>query len=530
MKNRWQDALQLYAGAVPTPFAVYRPGIVGMAGVLPFELGICSYEIQDLDTIGRTGGIAGLTAYKDELIARRTELNAEAQGVPFNTEQREEFAALNEAIDGSTGIDARVTELEAREAALVTAGRDDRRTERPAAPRNGGHARRVPENVYDLAEYRRMVSSVDELAGAYRDGAMSVVEHLDFPNVDDQAAARGQISKLIARHRDDEHGDISRRVIATSQPAYVEAWLAHASGKNLTPKMQAALQTYTDADGGYAIPVVIDPTFILTSDGSVNPLREISRIETIVGKSWQPITTEGVTAAYVGERTTVGAADGAPDDIASPVATPVRADVALDVTLEYLQDYGAAALLSELGRIIQDAKDQLEAEKFLLGDGGGEPEGIIYALVTDATSIFPTAVDNTYTLNDLDALIAALGPRFRSKAHFLANLAIYQYTRGFGDAGQTAGSIYDAVSKILRGYPAHEASFMDGALTDAKRILAFGDFGTGFVIVDRIGLATKVVDTRDTNGRPTGGSTIYAAWRNTSKLLVPNAFRLLEIN
>jgi HK97 family phage major capsid protein len=526
--NRWREALPRYAGAVPTPFAVYRAPIIGGGSMLPFELGIASYQLQDLDVLGRTAGVAGLTAYREELVARRTELHGEAEGVPFNDEQREEFAAINDAIAGETGIDARITELEAREQSLVTAGRDPRRTERPTVPRTG-QARRVPENIFDLAEYRKMVGSLDELPQAYRDGAMQVLEHLDFPTAPDQDAARANVAKLIARHRDDDHGSVSRRVIATSQPAYIDAWLAHASGRQLTPRMQAVMQTYVDADGGSAIPVVIDPSFILTSDGSVNPLREVSRIETITGKTWQPITTAGVTAAYVGERTTTGAADSAPSDIDSPVATPVRADVALDVTLEYLQDYGPAALLSELGTLITDAKDQLEAEKFLLGDGAGEPEGLMFALITDATSIVNTLVDNTYSLDDLDALIAALGPRFRSRAEFLANLAIYQLTRGFGDAGQTAGSIYDPVSKILRGYAAHEASFMDDVATDAKEILLFGDYKTGFVIVDRIGLATKVVDTRDTNGRPTGGSTIYAAWRNTSKLLVPNAFRVLRV-
>jgi hypothetical protein len=49
------------------------------------------------------------------------------------------------------------------------------------------------------------------------------------------------------------------------------------------------------------------------------------------------------------------------------------------------------------------------------------------------------------------------------------------------------------------------------------------------VIVDRLGLFTKVLPTYDGSGRPTGGSTLYAAWRNSSKVLAFNAFRLLKV-
>lgn len=524
---------ELYAGS-RSALAVYRPAGIGFGELLPSDLGIACYNGLDIETL------RGLDAHREadaELRARLTELDAEADGRPFNAEQRAEFEEISAP---ETGLLARVTatieELEIRERAILEATVNQTGRAEPAASTYAvPNVRRTPENVYDLAAYRQRVTSIDDLPAAYHDGAKRALELASFPTAPDAAKARGQVEKILAKHKDDANGAISRRVIGTSNPAYIEAWGQYvAQGKDgMSPARWALLQTYSDPDGGVAIPVTIDPTFILTSDGAVNPLRQPgwSKIVTITTKSWSPVTTGGVTAAYVGERTTTGASDAAPSDFDGPVATPVQADVFVKFTASYQEDYGAAAIASELGGLIQDAKDVLEADKFIMGDGTGEPEGIVAALIADTTSIVPTITDNVFALDDIDKLIAALPPRFRNtaRARFLANLAIYQLARGFGDAGQTAGSIYDPISKILRGYVAGEASAMDDVATDAKEILLLGAF-EHFVIVDRLGLTTEFVpQVFDGDGKPLGARGVYARWRNTSKLLFPNAFRLLKV-
>jgi HK97 family phage major capsid protein len=390
---------------------------------------------------------------------------------------------------------------------------------------------RAAEDIFDVSAYRKRVGSVDELPGAYRDGAMRVLDGLSFPTAADGDAQRDRIARIIEKHRGDDYGVVSRRVIGTSSPLYADAWAATMKGQPVSGRMLAVLQSYSDGtDGGYALPVSIDPTFVNTSDGEVNPLRQPgwARVETITTKSWSGITTAGVTAAYVGERTTTGASDGAPTDFANPTATPVRADVSVDVSLEYLQDYGTQALLAEVGRLIQEAKDDLEAVKFFMGSGSSEPDGIVARLITDTTSIVSTDVSDVFDLGDIDKLIGALPSKFRARAKFAANHAILQLVPAFGVAGQPADSIYSPLSRTLRGYPVAEASAMDDAATDAKEILLFGDFSK-FVIVDRLGLTSKVVDSYDGSGRPTGNSSIYAAWRNDSQILTVNAFRLLKV-
>ncbi len=528
--------VERYAGAVAA-FAVYRPFGIGAGAFTPAELGIACYSGGfDIDSL------RGLDAYRAadaELRARMTEIHSEAAGKPFSEAQRVEFEEIAGSKDKEgllAQVVASIEELEIREQIVqdATATSDTRKVERPMTGFAAPSVRRTPDNIYDLAAYRQRVPSVDDLPAAYRDGAMRAVELMSFPTAADPDKARAQLEKLITKHRTEDYGWVSQHIIGTSDPAYVAAWTDYVRGRALTGQRLAVMQSFSATDGGVSIPVEIDPTFIDVSDGSANPIRAISRIATTTAKTWSAITTEGVTAAYVSEatRATTGASDGAPSDLDDPTVTPVRADVSVDITLEYLQDYGSAALLGEVGTLIATAKDTLEADKFFLGDGSDEPEGIVAAIITDTTSIVLTTTNDAFLLADIDKLIGALPPRFRglAKSRFIANNAILQKVPAFGTAGQDAGSIYNPQSATLRGYPVHEASAMDAVTTDAKHVLLFGDFKTGFVVVDRLGLTTKVVDTRDGSGRPTGGTTIYAAWRNGTKVLAFNAFRLLEID
>jgi HK97 family phage major capsid protein len=480
--------------------------------------------------------LRGLDAYRAadaDLRARLAEIDAEAEGQPFTEEQRLEFEEISAPDTGLLArVGATIEELEIRERAITSAMNEGARRNDVAGGSstfNAPNVRRTPDNVFDLAAYRSRANSLDELPAAYREGALRVLEQASFPSAVDQDATRARIATLIEKHKDDEHGVVSRRIIGTSAPAYVEAWGAYMKGGHqaVPQRLQAALQTYSDADGGFAIPFTIDPTFVLTTDGAVNPLRTMARVETITTKSWTPITTAGVTASYALE--TAAAADAAPSDVDDPSITPIRAHVAVDFTAEYAEDYGAAAIVSEVGRLVADAKNVLEANKFVLGTGVNEPDGIVARLITEASSLVASAAVNTFALVDVDAVEADLGERFLSDAQWLAARKIYRTIRGFGTAGAPANSIYDQVSGTLGGYPARITSAMDKTTTTGSEPLLLGSF-RHFVIVDRLGLSTEYIpQIFDGNGRPLGRRGVYARWRNDTGILTVNAFRLLQI-
>lgn len=474
--------------------------------------------------------LRGLDAHRSadaELAARLVELNSEADGRPFTPDQQAEFEGILGQREELSGI---IKELELREAAVAEATQKPNGTEVVGQPVfNAPNVISAPDDVFDLVAYRNRVRDIDDLPKAYRDGAMRIIEKAQLPTAPDKDAARTRLAELLDRHAAEDYGVVSRRVIGTTSPMYREAWARYCSGglQAVPPRLMAALQTYSEANGGYAIPVDIDPTFVLTTDGAVNPLRDgMARVETITTKQWSPVTTAGVTASYAAE--TAAASDAAPSDVASPAITPIRAHVSVDFSAEYSEDYGPAAIAAELGRLIADAKNVLEAEKFINGNGSGEPLGIVFAL-SGSASVVNSASDNAFALTDVDSVEGDLGDRFIGRAQWLAARKVYQTARGFGTAGQPANSIYDAMSGTLRGYRARISNNMDKTFTNDSEPLLFGDF-QNFVIVDRLGLSTEFIPmVFDGNGRPLGRRGIYARWRNDTGVTTVNAFRLLTI-
>jgi HK97 family phage major capsid protein len=112
----------------------------------------------------------------------------------------------------------------------------------------------------------------------------------------------------------------------------------------------------------------------------------------------------------------------------------------------------------------------------------------------------------------------------------MANKSFYQAVRGLGD-GSDGADLWVRLSgpqpNELLGYPANEASAMDGLGTADGRVLLFGDFSE-FLIVDRLGMTVEVnPHIVGGSGRWTGQRAIVAVWRNSSLILVDNAFRVL---
>jgi HK97 family phage major capsid protein len=136
--------------------------------------------------------------------------------------------------------------------------------------------------------------------------------------------------------------------------------------------------------GGFvAAPFVLDPTIVPTSAGSANPHRQICRVVQISGTNeWRSATSAGMTAASATEA--LEASDNSPTLAQVPLVT-VRAQAFALVWIELSQDCGG--IVAELGALIQNAKDHLEAVKFTTGTRTNEP----YGLLVGATSITPTA-------------------------------------------------------------------------------------------------------------------------------------------
>lgn len=469
-------------------------------------------------------------ARQSEIRAELAEIDTQYAGAALPDDVQARWDALDAELREHV---AAVTAAEERRARLAELADDPARSEnRSTAERRAAGSRptqsRAPENLYDLREYRTRASSIDDLPQLYRDGARRAIEQATFPGVESREAAQGAAERLLLTV-DDPHGDLPRRMLATGSPLYSRAFgkaVSRLSRDGLSAEEERALALGVDADGGFAVPFQLDPTIILTSNGAINPLRSISRVERIVGKEWQGITSAGITVTRGDEGDEAG--DNAPT-LTQPTVRAERVQGFVPFSVEIDQDWNA--LQSEMTRLLADAKDVEEATSFVTGNGTAPNAGGIVATLAAGSQV-TTATAATFAVADVYKTKNALPPRFRARGKWLAETSIYDTVRQFGTstmANVWVEQLQDGIPARLVGYGAYEQSSMASTVATGNLILLFGDFQQ-FLIVDRVGMSVELVPHLfGANGRPTGQRGIYAMWRNNSKILTSAAFRLLKV-
>lgn len=472
--------------------------------------------------------VTELVAERDELKSRVAQIDAEHAGERFPEEIKEEWNRLNSEIDE---YDARIKELELRTARVEQLGSKPENREvpewhtaRPGATRG--------ENIYDLSTVRRSFDDPTVEGRELRDRAMRAVEGAQFPHPHaDREEAQGQVARMLDSI-DDAQGSLSRRILVTGSPTYRRAFGKYMAGQYLANEEQRAL-SLTTSGGGHAVPFVLDPTIIPTSNLAVNPFRAISRVEQILVDEWRGVSSAGITAAYAAEVTEAG--DNAPQT-AQPTVSTEKAQAFVPFSIE-IGDW--AGLQVEMARLLQDAKDELEASKFAVGTGTNEPQGV----TVGATATVTSSTGGSFLSVDLYTLEANLPPRFRPRASAVMNRAIAQKVRQFDTAGGAqlwidnlrvgldnqvpAPGNYGA---RLLGYGAYESSAMASTVTTGSKAIIMGDFSY-YLIADRVGLSIELIPHMfaTANNRPSGQRGLYAYWRNGAGVLSTNAFRTLQL-
>lgn len=336
-----------------------------------------------------------------------------------------------------------------------------------------------------------------------------------------------------------------RYAVAAGSPAYERAFAKLLTGDparahlTWTPEEGEAYrvveglrqeQRGLTTDGGSAgamIPLTLDPTVLLTSAGSINPLRAISRVVQTATNAWQGVTSAGSTAEWIGEAGEV--ADASPT-FASPSIPVYKGDVFVPYSFEAEMD--ALGFAAELGKILADAADQLTATAYTTGAGSTQPKGIITALIAASPSVvINSGTANTVKSSDAYALQNALPPRFQAGAQWAANIAILNTLRQQETTnGALAFPSLQNTPPTLLGRPANELSNMDGTIETSLEnyALLYGRFDN-FVIVDRIGSTLEIVPhIFGASRRPTGQRGALLWFRTGSDVVVPQAFRLLD--
>lgn len=351
-----------------------------------------------------------------------------------------------------------------------------------------------------------------------------------------------------ARRVYDERGVIPGMILRMGSPAYNKAFMMGVTGQEAQwnqderDAMRAATEyrahmSLTDGAGGYGVPVTLDPSLIFTDDGSANPYRNIARVVTITNDEWRGLSTAGVTAGYGAEA--VEATDNSPTR-GLPLIKAEKAHAFVASSIELTQDY--AGLAADLRMEFQDAKDDLEADKFTNGSGTNEPTGITTALDGGTSEIAPATAE-TLAFADFYTTLGNVPPKARAAA---ARTAWVMNNGTMLEARQLGHALTSAVGTFVNpiegqpgqflGYEYQEASALDdsSAINPAASadnfVAVVGDWRK-FVIVDRVGMTIEFIPHLfgTTANLPTGERGWYAYWRSGSDSVADGHFAMLSI-
>lgn len=406
----------------------------------------------------------------------------------------------------------------AHDAAVERAARVEAVRQAALNPRNVEPAFHAPEVIVrkdpfdNLEGVRSGYVSREDLRGR----ALNAIDAMrDVPDDYRQRAAELARDPGIARH-----------MLLTGSPEYREdfsRWLAD------PVHYRGTAMTLTDANGGYMVPFVLDPTIVLTNSGSDNPFRQISRVETTSADTWNGVTSAGVDAQWLAEATE--AAEAGPTFGAISI-TPAKAFAEITATYEVLQDSNFEA---QLPRLLADAKNRLEGAAFAVGSGSGAPKGVVTAVTAvTASRVSPTTggAFTTASIADVFTVINGLPPRHRARSSWIANFATFNIIRRMDSSGGSAfwaNLAGPTTPEELLGLPVYAASSMVSTVTTGSNILLAGDFSE-FIIVDRVGMSVSYdPNVRGASYRHTGQGQFTAFWRVGSDVGNVDAFRVLKL-
>jgi HK97 family phage major capsid protein len=452
---------------------------------------------------------------EDELVEAIRVLEDEARDRTFDDEEKERWNDLNAELDEYRTRRERVAEL----------ARNPANTE--------------PGSVYEptLTRTRFDETAPQHVRAAHDEGLRTIDRNLDVLS----AAAADNLNALIRAR--DPLGLDSRYLAAAGSPAYATAFskmlgdpqqghlrfdAKEVEAVRLVSEVmqQRALAEGAGPTGGFAIPITIDPSVMLSSNGALNPIRQIANVTTVATREWRGVASDGVVASYVAEST---AATDASPTLVQPTIFAQQWRAFVPFSIELGNDW--AGIQQELLRLVSDAKDVLESQMFYNGTGTNQPFGVQTSLTT--TQRVQTVGAGAFAIADLYTFKQALPARFIPNASFAWHPTRLDAIYRFVAAGSTTEPqiMPDGRGGPLLGKPAYEWTAMPTAVTTGTKIGLYGDFKAGYQIADRLGITSELIPHlfgAAQGNLPTGQRGLYVYGRNGANVVVPNALRYLE--
>lgn len=435
--------------------------------------------------------------------------------------------------DENVELDATLEQHEARTAELETL---EARDARVAAARE-----KVVERAagYDAPQIMKRTETDLNVATAsrsqIRDAALAVLEQ-DGSKL---AARNGDHVDMLLRTRNGncDGTQIAKRMLLTETDAYRSAFMKGVTqtAPAFTADEARALDEYramnegTGADGGFGIPVLIDPSIILTSGAAAAPVLDLARVVTITTDEWKGVSSEGMSWSYDGEGTEVS--DDSPT-LAQPTIPVYTARGFIPYSIEVGSDYPAFA--AEMRRLLDQGYIDLVASQTITGSGSSSPTGIFTALDANTNVEVVVGTDGAFSAPDVLKVWKSLPERYRANATWVMNTDVENEIRAFADGSAQAYYTVDLSQGgigTLFGRPIRTTDYAPEftGTTGAANILVVGDF-SNFVVAQRAGMSVELIPHlfATGNNRPSGQRGWFAYARHGFDSVNDLGFRLLQ--
>lgn len=468
-----------------------------------------------------------------ELDAALLDLDKQAEGRALSPEDQTKF---DEGLTERRQLATELNTIVERKAAVAELARDRENLD------GGGEQRgRSPEFMQRVDPREGDARTMTR--GEARDKALKLLEddtavrHLESRQVE-------AVEHTLRRRTVDTDGtQVARRMLLTETEAYRSAFvkLVTRASPILTPDEARAVQAFdeframaigTDAAGGYGVPVLIDPTIILTAQGSPNDIINLARVETITNDEWKGVTSAGVSWSFDAESAEVS--DDSPT-LAQPTVPTHKAQGFIPYTIEVGMDYPNFA--AEMSTLLDEGYRELLAEKLTTGSGSGEPTGIVTALDANTNvEVIPTtdgalgAVDVYKLWDALPIKYRRRNPAWMSSTDVMNEIRQFAGPSGASDANFSVNITQESIPRLF-GKPYYENDFMADftSSTGAANLMVLGDF-KNYLVAQRAGMNVELVPHLfgTTNNRPIGQRGWYAWARVGADSINDLAFRLLQ--
>jgi HK97 family phage major capsid protein len=259
-----------------------------------------------------------------------------------------------------------------------------------------------------------------------------------------------------------------------------------------------AFSAGTGADGGYLVPPETN-TEIGRRISVISPMRALSTVRTVSSAVLKkPFATTGLATGWVAETAARPQTNSAQ---LAELAFPTMELYAMPAATQALLDDAAVDIEAWIAGEVDLVFAEQEGDAFIRGDGIAKPKGFLsYTTVADSAwswgnlgYIATGAAGAWKASGPSDTLIEAiyaLKAGHRQNGTFMMNRKTQADIRKFKDADgnylwrppATAGQ-----PASLMGFPIAEAEEMPDVAASSLS-LAFGDFRTGYLVVDRAGV------------------------------------------